>query len=132
MGDLVKDTLEGTQKALRKEKAAGNTAMIDDAVSKMSENERAKVRPKAWGSRGCSGSRGCWGFRGCFHPRKFRYFYSPWIPSHPFLGVVCLSAHPTPIPASPIDPTFICLLTNDARNKRGLESRTRSYSAGHL
>lgn len=43
MSDLVKDTLEGTQKALRKEKAAGNAAMIDDAVSKMSENERAKV-----------------------------------------------------------------------------------------
>lgn len=43
MSDLVKDTLEGTQRALRKEKAAGNAAMIDDAVSKMSENERAKV-----------------------------------------------------------------------------------------
>lgn len=43
MSDLVKDTLEGTQKALRKEKAAGNAAMIDDAVSKMSEKERAKV-----------------------------------------------------------------------------------------
>lgn len=39
----MKDTLEGTQKALRKEKAAGNAAMIDDAVSKMSDKERAKV-----------------------------------------------------------------------------------------
>ena len=47
MSDLVKDTLEGTQKALRREKAAGNAAMIDDAVSKMSENERAKVQTNA-------------------------------------------------------------------------------------
>lgn len=51
LSDLVKDTLEITQKALRKEKAAGNAAMIDDAVSKMSENERAKVQTKLESSR---------------------------------------------------------------------------------
>lgn len=45
----MKDTLEGTQKALRKEKAAGNAAMIDDAVSKMSESERAKVHAQCSG-----------------------------------------------------------------------------------
>ena len=43
MNDLVRETLEGAQKALRKEKAAGNAAMIDDAVAKMSDKERAKV-----------------------------------------------------------------------------------------
>ena len=39
----MRETLEGAQKALRKEKAAGNAAMIDDAVAKMSDKERAKV-----------------------------------------------------------------------------------------
>lgn len=43
VNDLVRETLEGAQKALRKEKAAGNAAMIDDAVAKMSDKERAKV-----------------------------------------------------------------------------------------
>eukprot|EP00752_Nemacystus_decipiens_P013425 g11888.t1 len=44
--DLVKDTLEATQKALMAKKAARNAAMIDDAVSKRSENERAKLEAK--------------------------------------------------------------------------------------
>lgn len=43
----MRETLEGAQKALRKEKAAGNAAMIDDAVAKMSDKERAKVSGSA-------------------------------------------------------------------------------------
>lgn len=39
----MKETLETVQKVLRKQKAAGNTAMIDDAVAKISEKEEAKV-----------------------------------------------------------------------------------------
>ena len=44
MNDLVKETLEGAQRTLRKEKAAGNAAIIDDAVAKMGQKERAKAR----------------------------------------------------------------------------------------
>lgn len=47
MNDLVKETLEGAQRALRKTKSAGNAAMIDDAVSKMSDQDRAKVNVAA-------------------------------------------------------------------------------------
>lgn len=43
MNDLVRETLEETQKALKRQKAAGNAAMIDDAVAKMNEHERAKA-----------------------------------------------------------------------------------------
>lgn len=42
--DMVKEALEGTQKALRKERSAGTAAMIDDAISKRNEKERGEVR----------------------------------------------------------------------------------------
>lgn len=42
--DMVKEALDGTQKALRKERSAGTAAMIDDAISKRNEKERGEVR----------------------------------------------------------------------------------------
>lgn len=47
MNDLVRETLDAAQRALRKTKSAGNAAMIDDAVSKMSDQDRAKVNVAA-------------------------------------------------------------------------------------
>ncbi|CAM9719316.1 unnamed protein product [Ectocarpus sp. 4 AP-2014] len=41
--DMVKEALEGTQKALRKERSAGTAAMIDDAISKRNEKERGEL-----------------------------------------------------------------------------------------
>ncbi|CAB1100076.1 unnamed protein product [Ectocarpus sp. CCAP 1310/34] len=41
--DMVKEALEGTQKALRKERSAGTVGMIDDAISKRNEKERGEL-----------------------------------------------------------------------------------------